>query len=168
MPYVGWKIFAYQYLEDPAQREPVSKLLLLMKVQANDFTINYEDGPRTETYLLVMESECLAWKQTELKHKKLMEQVSRRLPWRKVNCYVEDGEQLSLVYSSNIEPEPPFSVTPTTRSECPIPERLPPQSKPVRPRIVKPHPKQPRRRRGPNALKDLIAKVKKEKNQKRV
>jgi hypothetical protein len=199
MPYVGWKIFAYEYAQDPAQREPVSKLLLLLmirdrfsgddwvienlndglklshvesthevkvKVEANDFTFDYVDGTRTETYLLVMESECLAWKQTELKHKKLMEQVSRRLPfwWRKINCYMQDGEQLSLVYSSNMEPEPPFPVIPTARSSCPIPERLSPQQKRVRPRVVKHPPRQPKRRRNVNTLKELMKEVEKEKH----
>lgn len=201
MPYVGWKIFAYQYPQDPAQREPISKQLLLttvrdrftddqwvvetldgglklghvesgdvvkVKIEINAFAINYTDGTRTETYLLVMKSECLAWKQTELKHKKLMEQVSRRLPswWEKVNCYVEDGEQLSLVFSSNVDPQPAFIVTPQTLLECPIPEELPPRPKTVRPRVVKPPLKRLKQRRKVNALKDLINQVEKEKTKK--
>lgn len=202
MPYVGWKIFAYQfYYGQPDLPRLVSKRLLLdtirdrftddqwiietldgglklghvesgdevkVKIETNDFTIDYTDGTRTETYLLVMESECLAWKQTELKHKKLMEQVSRRLPswWEKVNCYVEDGQQLSLVYSSNIAPEPAFPVTPQTQLESPIPEDLPPRPKSVRPRVVRHAPKKPKQRRKVNALKELINQVEKEKAEK--
>jgi hypothetical protein len=141
-----------------------------VKVQANDFTFNYDTGTRTETYLLVLESECLAWKQSELKHKKLMEHVSRRLPswWPKLNCHVEDGNQLILVYTSKAEPGfDPFPITPRTWLELPIPEETPRTPKALRFRVVKRPPKRPKQRTKVNTLKELMNQVEKEKAQKK-
>jgi hypothetical protein len=138
-----------------------------VKIEPTSFTIDYDDGTRTEIYLLVLESECLAWKkQTEFKHKKLMEQVSRRLPswWEKVDCYVEDGKQLTLVFSSNIDQQQPaFPVTSQTLPDLQIPDDLPPRPKFIRSRVVKGPPKKPKQPAKGNALKDLMEQVKKEK-----
>jgi len=145
---------------------------IMVKIEANSLPIDYtvrlgERQQETETYVVAMESEGLTWRgKIELKHKKLMEQVLRRLPWKwqKVGCYVEQGPVLKLVTSSNIEPGfTPFQIDVTTWDKLPIPEEPPLRVKSVRPRVVKRDPQRSKQRGKVNALKELMSAVDKEK-----
>jgi hypothetical protein len=132
-----------------------------------ELPIEYDTGVLTETYLVLLESDCLSWKHIETDHKRLMSDVLDRLPWRKAAGYLEDGH-LDLRYDSNAQPGDSQRIRPIRLLECPIPDR-PRLSAALLmpPRLVEVHPKRPKQRRKVNALKDLIKQVDKEKAQKK-
>ena len=134
--------------------------------------MQYNIGPKTETYLVLLESECLAWKQIETDHKRLMNDVLIRLPWRKAAGYVDDGH-LDLRYDSNAEPrthsEDPQRIKPERLAESPIRggEEAARKRKSVRLHVVRRVPRRPKRGKKTNALRDLIQKVQKERRSSR-
>lgn len=82
--------------------------------------------PPTVISLCQLSSDCLAWKKTELEHKRLMREVFKRLLWReKIAGWIESNE-LMVIASTNIEGKEwdSFRVTPHKWQECPIPEKL--------------------------------------------
>jgi hypothetical protein len=94
-----------------------------VEVQEWDITIEYDDtGIEEKTYLIMLTSDCLAWKRGEEEHKRLMRDVLKKLPWEeKVGCHVEDG-RFMVVYSSNVQRGfEPFEVTPRRWQQCPMP-----------------------------------------------
>jgi hypothetical protein len=103
-----------------------------------DIDIPYSEGLEVETYLIQLESDCLAWKQAESDHKRLMREVTRRLPWETVGCHLDDGH-IVVVSSTNIEqPFDRFEVTPKRWKNCPIPETPPRRRRTMmRPKVIK-------------------------------
>ncbi len=107
-------------------------------IHGYDIEIPYSDGSETEIYLIQLESDCFAWKQAEFDHKRLMREVTRRLPWDTVACHLDDGHVI-VVSSTNMEPPiDTFEVNPKPLMQCPIPDS--PQRRrrtQVRPRVIK-------------------------------
>ena len=97
-----------------------------VEIHAWDIVVEYSEETERETYLCKLSSDCLAWKKTELEHKRLMREVFKRLLWRKKVAGWIEGNQLMVVASTNIEGKEwdPFLVTPQKWQECPIPEKL--------------------------------------------
>jgi hypothetical protein len=132
-----------------------------------ELPIEYDTGVLTETYLVLLESDCLAWKHIEADHKRLMSDVLNRLPWRKAAGYLDDGH-LDLRYDSNAQPGDPQRIKPAKLSQCPVPDRPLLSASLLMPsRIKSVHPQRPKKRSKVNALKDLINQVKKERSPKR-
>jgi hypothetical protein len=139
-----------------------SKTDIKMVIHGFDMEIPYSEGPETETYLIQLESDCLAWKQAESDHKRLMREVIRRLPWETVGCHLDDSHVI-VVSSTNIEgPCEPFEVNPKPWVNCPIPETPPRRRRNmVRPRVIKRKRARPLRRA--DSLTKLIREVDEEK-----
>ncbi len=125
--------------------------------------IEYDTGVITETYLVLLESDCLSWKHIEPDHKRLMNEVLKRLPWRKAAGYLDDGH-LDLRYDSNAQPGNPQRIKPEKLPECPIPDSSPIPVSLLMSRPIVVHSKRRKKRPQTNALKDLLNHVKKEKN----
>jgi hypothetical protein len=99
---------------------------------------SYSDGPEIETYLIQFESDCLAWKQAESDHKRLMREVIRRLRLETVGCHLDDSHVV-VVSSTNIQDAfEPFEVNPNRWVACPVPDTMPRRRRTmVRPRVIK-------------------------------
>jgi hypothetical protein len=134
-----------------------------------ELPIEYDTGLVTETYLVLLESDCLAWKHIEADHKRLMSDVLDRLPWRKAAGYLEDGH-LDLRCDSNAQPGNPQRIKPVKLPECPIPGESQLSPFLLMPRQLRQaRPQEPKKKRSKvNALKDLINQVKKERSPKRI
>jgi len=89
-----------------------------LQIQPEDLNVNGE----TETYLLTLTSDCLAWKQNEKDHKALMVTVMQMLPWQRAAAHIHDGE-FKLVHWSGPVKEEEFKITATPRPDIQIPIR---------------------------------------------